>query len=397
MTKPLQVLFVFLLVVVSFHFFDARFLNKSFTNYTVFYYALVAIIISIPHIFIKRIGFVLPVQLICLSMLVSVVMAKIFWGQSLMDSIIVTVPLMLWIFFFYLLRIQISIKIVEEIILVYGVIYILLYFYQITHSQTAFFGERDILTEDRGVVRIILGGGGIFFLSSFMALNKFTTQKPGRWFWISLSILGILIPILTATKQLIGGVLIIYLFHFIKDQSFFRKLVIIASFIGMLLYVSHSDNELVKGIIESQENSFKEGKDYIRIRSGVYFLTEFSPNNINMVLGNGVPYEGISDYGKFVEILKKKVFYMSDVGIISVYIMFGILAIIAYILIWINSFTFSLPNEYYYLKYYLWFLLITSLTSYNVYSYNYLVSTVFVLYIYQTIYIEQIGMNVRQF
>ena len=384
MTKPLQVLFVFLLVVVSFHFFDARFLNKSFTNYTVFYYSLVAIIISIPHVFIKRIGFVLPVQLICLSMLVSVVMAKIFWGQSLMDSIIVTVPLMLWIFFFYLLRIQISIKIVEEIILVYGVIYILLYFYQITHSQTAFFGERDILTEDRGVVRIILGGGGIFFLSSFMALNKFTTQKPGRWFWISLSILGILIPILTATKQLIGGVLIIYLFHFIKDQSFFRKLVIIASFIGMLLYVSHSDNELVKGIIESQENSFKEGKDYIRIRSGVYFLTEFSPNNINMVLGNGVPYEGISDYGKFV-------------GIISVYIMFGILAIIAYILIWINSFTFSLPNEYYYLKYYLWFLLITSLTSYNVYSYNYLVSTVFVLYIYQTIYIEQIGMNVRQF
>ena len=397
MTKPLKVLFVFLLVVVSFRFFDARFLNKSFMNYTVFYYSLVAIIISIPHVFIKRIGFVLPVQLICLSMLVSVVMAKIFWGQSLMDSIIVTVPLMLWIFFFYLLRIQISIKIVEEIILVYGVIYILLYFYQITHSQTAFFGERDILTEDRGVVRIILGGGGIFFLSSFMALNKFTTQKPGRWFWISLSILGILIPILTATKQLIGGVLIIYLFHFIKDQSFFRKLVIIASFIGMLLYVSHSDNELVKGIIESQENSFKEGKDYIRIRSGVYFLTEFSPNNINMVLGNGVPYEGISDYGKFVETLKKKVFYMSDVGIISVYIMFGILAIIAYILIWIKSFTLSLPSEYYYLKYYLWFLLITSLTSYNVYSYNYLVSTVFVLYIYQTIYIEQIGMNVRQF
>ena len=43
-------------------------------------------------------------------------------------------------------------------------------------------------------------------------------------------------------------------------------------------------------------------------------------------------------------------------------------------------------TQEYYLKYYLWYLLITSLTWYSVYHYSYLISTVFVLYSYQVIY-----------
>src|ERR1035437_3742421 len=100
MIKHIQILFVFLLVVVSFRFFEARFLNESFTNYLVFLYALSAIALSMPYAFPKRIGFVFPIQLIVLSMIISIVMARISWGQSFMDSIIVTVPLMLWVFFF---------------------------------------------------------------------------------------------------------------------------------------------------------------------------------------------------------------------------------------------------------------------------------------------------------
>ena len=392
MIKHIQILFVFLLVVVSFRFFEARFLNESFTNYLVVLYVLSAIALSMPYAFPKRIGFVFPIQLIVLSMIISIVMARISWGQSLKETILVTVPLMLWFFFFYLLNIKIPIKIIEGIILIYGILYILLYFYQLTHNQTILFGGNEFL-EERGTVRILIGGGGFFFLSSFLCLNKLTTQKSRRWLWITLSILGIVIPFFQATRQFIAGVLIIYLIHFLKDLSFFRKSIILASFIGLLFYLSHSDNDIIKGIIEAQQKTSQEGKEYIRIQSGTYFLTEFSPDNFSRVLGNGVPYEEISEYGKFVEDLKQVGFYLSDVGIISVYTMFGILAIIAYILIWIKSLTLPLPKKYYYLKYYLWFLFITSLTSDNVYSYNYLISTVFTLYIYQILYMEHVRLN----
>ncbi len=214
MTKPFKVLFVFLLVIVSFRFFDTTFLSESFKNYFEFLFILSAIGLSMPYVFSTRIGFVLPVQLIVLSMLVSMVMANISWGQSFIDSIIATVPLMLWLFFFYLLHVKIPVKTIEGIILIYGVIYILLYFYQLAHSQTVLFGWGDEFMEDRGVIRILMAGGGIFFLSSFLALNKLTTQKRGRLLWISLSILGIVIPFLQASRQLIAGVTLIVHFPF---------------------------------------------------------------------------------------------------------------------------------------------------------------------------------------
>ena len=92
-----------------------------------------------------------------------------------------------------------------------------------------------------------------------------------------------------------------------------------------------------------------------------------------------------SRYGKYVESLYPKDLYMEDVGIIGLFTMAGILTVIGYVIIWVKSFKMKLPTEYYYVKYYLWFLLITCLTSDNVYSNYFLITTVFALYIYQTV------------
>jgi hypothetical protein len=311
-------------------------------------------------------------------------MAYLSWGQSFKDSIIVTVPMLLWMFFFYLLYAKISLNSIEKIILIYGVIYILLFFYQFTHSQTVIFGKKQEFML-RGITRILFSGGGIFFLSIFMAINKLTSKNNEKLFWVILSIFGIIIPILQVTRQYIAGVFILYLFHFIRNLSFPRKLIIITFFIGFLFYIRNSNSVIFTGLIEAQEENLQKGMDYIRIVSGTYFITEFSPHYINKLFGNGLPRGKVSNYGKFVDSLKSEGLHMSDVGIIGFYAMFGILAVIGYILIWIKSFSLALPKNYYYLKYYLWFLLLTSLTSDNIYSYDYLIATVFVLYLYHSL------------
>lgn len=386
---------MFLLVIISFRFFEARFLSIYIISYFRYFYIIVAILFSVPFVFPKRDGFVLPVQLIVLSIIISILLAYISWEQSLMLSIKATIPYLLWIFFFYLLHIKLPVKTIEKIILIYGVIYILLYFYQFTHSQTMFFGWEDNYDDSRGIVRIVLAGGGIFFLFSFMALNKLTTQKKSRALWLIFSILGIIIPIMQATRQFIVGVLIMYLFHFIKDLKFYKIVIAIVFFIGLLFYISKSNNAIIKGIIEAQKETSQQGNDYIRVLAGTYFITDFSPNNISKVLGNGVPAGLDSYYGQFVaDLTQTRKFYLADVGLIAMYAMFGVLAIFAYILIWVRSVTLPLPREYYYLKYYLWFLLVTSLTSLSVYHPHYLISTVFALYIYQTIYEKQLKLSV---
>jgi len=165
-------------------------------------------------------------------------------------------------------------------------------------------------------------------------------------------------------------------------------------FSGLLVYyITVSNNVIIRGLVETQEQTAQEGRDNLRVLSGAYFLTELSPTNINKVFGNGVPSGEDSSYSRFVDSLNQYGLYMSDVGIIAVYAMFGIIGVLGYILIWIKSFSLPLPKNYYYLKYYLWFLLVTSLTSDTIYSYNFLICTVLVIYLYQIQYLDQLELT----
>lgn len=391
--KKLQILMIILIVLISLRFFDAVFLNKRLVNYVVFLSLAGIAAISFPYFASFKKGFVLPVQLIVVSVFISIFAAVIFWEQELRETLIVTSSYFIWLFFFYLLHARISINKLERIIIGYGIIYCLLYFFQLYRSPEIFFGKSlwgDEFTVDRGITRIIFPGGGLFILAIFIAINKLTTLKNHRLFWLIIAALGLLIPVLQVTRQFIAGILFIYVIHFTAGTKPYVKALAITMASAFLIFFYYSDIELIRGIREAMEKNLTEGSDYIRVKAGAYFLTDFSPNNIARVIGNGVPDYGITRYGKFQENLTfSHNYFLSDVGIIAVYAMFGILSIIGYVLIWIKSFTIQIPREFYYVKYYLWFLLFTSLTWYSVYHYHYLTSTVFVLYIYQTLYQNQ--------
>lgn len=386
MQKNLNVLFIFLLVIISFNFFEARFLNKNLNLYFRFFYIFLAISLSVPFLFPKREGFVFPIQLMAISMMVSIFMAHFSWGQGIKDSVVATVPYMLWFFFFYLLKTKIPISTIESIILIYGIIYCLLYFYQYTHPGNPLFGSQEEFKEDRGVIRIIFPGGGIFYLCVFMAINKLTTRTKNLWLWFAVSFVGLVFCILQVTRQSIFALLLIYFYHFTKVLSLGQRIMLVG-FIAILFFlIKYSDNPLVRGLAQAQKSAMQEGKQNIRFVAATYFITDFSPNVVTRILGNGVPYAEATSYALYVVSLQGQGFYLADVGIVAMYVMFGILSVIAYLLIWYKGFTASVPKEYYYLKYYLLYLLITSVTSNYVYDLQYLIATVFVLYIYQRVY-----------
>lgn len=392
MIKRLRIIFVFLMVLIAFRFFDARFLNKHGINMIVYLFYAAAFILSLFHFSLKREGFVLPVQLIVISIITSIFMANQFWGQNIKNTLIVTIPFMTWIFFFYLLYIKISIGTIEKIILMYGVFYIILYFFQLAHPDTVLFGksvggwdQTDFSTNRGDIARIIFPGGGVFFLVVFMAINKLSSTARKKWMWITIAALGLIIPVLQVTRQFIFGVFVIYLYHFTKKLPVYKRVLFLVFSIGISIYLLNLNNSLVEGLTNVTEANLNKGSDYIRVRAGEFFLADFSPTVTNKVLGNGAPYS-FSTYGQFISYLQRAYgYYRSDVGIIGMYAMFGILSVIGCIIIWVKSFTIPLPEEYSYLKYYLWFLLITSLTWYSVYQYNFLITTVFVLYLYHTI------------
>ncbi|MDN3686554.1 hypothetical protein [Cyclobacterium jeungdonense] len=393
MKEKLLIVYIFLLVIISLNFFDATFINQKIVNYLGFFVVMGTVLVSSIYMFDRKAGFVIPVQMISLSIIFSMVMALFSWGQGFKDSLLETSQYMLWPLFFLLLHLKIPIRTLEKIILAYGVLYVLLYFFQYANAHTVLFGKPisgEEFSEQRGAIRIIFPGAGIFILSIFIAITKITQNDRYKWLYIGLAILGLIIPVMQVTRQFIAGVFLIYFYHFFKSQSLLKKSLILGAFAGGMLVLVNSDIPMIKGVIEVQQRDIKLGKDYIRVQAGEYFLTDFSPNILSQIFGNGAPNWGISSYGKFMERLSNThEYFLSDVGIIAVYAMFGVFAIAGFGLMWYKSFVLTVPKKHQYVKYYLWYLLFTSLTWYSVYHYHYVIATIFALYIYHRSSMEQ--------
>ncbi|MBN1820843.1 MAG: hypothetical protein JXR31_03040 [Prolixibacteraceae bacterium] len=390
MKRHIQILFIFILIAASFNFFEATFLPENVGRYAQFFFGLIAIAVSIPFVFIKWEGFIFPVLLLIVSMAISILTTYLSWNQGFVDSIKATVPFMLWIFVFYMLKAQIRIKTVENIALVYTGIYFVLYIFQLLNSGKVYFGVHESFAVDRGIVRIIFPGSGIFFLGVFIALNRLTLKNTNKLIWAPIALIGLLVPVLQVTRQLIATILFIYLLHITRKLDYVKKAVIVFTFLAVIVFVSTSNLSIIKGLKGVQEETVSQGSEYIRVKMAKYYLTEFSPDMITRILGNGFPYGDKTDYGKaHYNLAYTKDYYLTDVGIVAVYILFGIFAIAAYLMIWYKSFRYKVPENYLYLKYYIWFLLFTCLTSDNMFSYNYLIATVFAIYIFQRIYIRE--------
>jgi hypothetical protein len=323
--------------------------------------------------------------MIGVSIVFSILMAYVSWGQGLSYAVSV-VPYSLWFVFFYLLHKEYPIESIEKIVLIYGILYIILYIFQFINSDAVYFGFRETFKEDRGIIRIDFPGGGIFFLSYFICLIKSSTASRGRPIFLLFVLVGVAVTVLQVTRQSIALILIISLFHFIRKASIPRKIAILASFSALLFYFFTADNPISQGLIEKQNETLSEGDEYIRILAADYFISDFSPNAISRIFGNGFP-NNTSEYGKYtIHLADSYGFYLSDLGLIGFYVLFGLAPLIAYLIIFIKSFTIKVPEQYYYIKYYMFFILGTCLTSDYAYSINYLFTNIFVLYCFQMIH-----------
>ncbi len=254
------------------------------------------------------------------------------------------------------------------------------------------FGWVEEFDNRRGIVRIVFPGGGLFYFSLFLSLSKLSTTRSHRYYWLSFLFLGLAVVIMQITTQIIFAVAIILSFHFLKDKKWNQIIPRMLGIISLVLLLLSTENVLSNGLAAANEEHSKDGENNIRILSGTYFLTEFSPTQLSRIFGNGTSYGNSSSYGKTVTNLQHNLhFYLADVGLIAVYTLYGVTAVFGYILIWIKSFTIPLPKKYYYLKYYLWLLLITCLTSDYIYNYDFLITNVLVLYCYHIAYLSELN------
>jgi hypothetical protein len=390
MSKTIKAILLFLIILVALRFFSIRVAGDLIGIKLPTAIMFLLTTFSLQYFFKFNKGFVVAIQLLSFAYLFSILISLLIWDQSIVDSIRSTATLAVFPLFFLFLQFDLKIKTIEQVILIFGFVYFALNSYQLLFPQQAYFGyalgatEGEYANDSRGIVRIIFPGAGVFWLAVFIAISKITATAKAKWYYISLTLMGLIVPILQVTRQLVAFIVVIYTFHFGTQLSLAKKILFIAFFIGTSIYVLSLDLPFIKALEETTRRDTELGSDYIRVIAGKHYLFEFSDNPITQIFGNGFP-NAKSSYGYATMKLETEGIWLEDVGIIGLYSQAGLLAVIGWFIIFYKSFTVKLPKEYYYCKYYLWMILATSLTSGSIYNIHFAVTHVIVIYVFHVI------------
>ncbi|MCD6579627.1 hypothetical protein J7L48_09115 [bacterium] len=193
-------------------------------------------------------------------------------------------------------------------------------------------------------------------------------------------IITLVFIIMTLTRTLIAISFIFSVLFILRKSSNLKKILSVVVIIISIYFISQMS--FVRIMMRETEKQTAHWENDIRVRSADYFLHHFSPTTVAKIFGNGQPYQN-THYDYFVgQILGKRYGYFTDdIGYIGIYVTFGILAIIALFLVFYRMVKIKLPDEYEYIRYFMYFIFITSIIIGVAISPDYIPSIVFAIYI----------------
>jgi hypothetical protein len=370
--------------ILIFCFSSVRFFIPAFIPVSLLYYAYYALFLVAFLLVILRYRdsdynvFVTPMLLLLIAIIISCFSANISWSQSLINSFKTPAFYLSYILFFLLIIWKMRVPDIEKIIIILGVIYIIVFAIEYYSYPKVIFGENiEKVTDERGFERIMLGGEGFLFLFSFYTLNKYLLKRNSRW--LIIYIITLISIIMTLTRTLIAVSFILSTLYILRKSNYLNKIMAVF-FIICFIYLFTKMN-FYNLLLEQTVTETQNINDNIRIKSALFYLIDFSPNNFARVFGNGIPYEG-SSFSRYSYFLENELgFYQTDIGYIGLYSKFGLLAILAYIVFIYRTVKISIPDDYLYCKYFLYFVFIISIIINAPFSPSFIPSVVLAAYI----------------
>ncbi len=304
------------------------------------------------------------VRNVIITIIISMIMAYLVWGQSLLLSYRTTAKWLALIYFFVLLYVKPDIKFIQKIIWFFCIFYVVLWIYQMIKWPEIIFTQR--LEEEGRGLRLFIPGQGFLYLGFFYAIAKFKETTRIVWALIFSALFVVVILLLTRQRIIFSFLIaLFYLLHNNKRAYLWFGLAILLSFYVGKSIIVEKDSSIGKLIALSEDDATaqKEGDENIRITEYRYFITQYSPNILTDILGNGVTHSE-SAYGKMDEQLQKsKSIYSSDVGYAEIFIRFGCLGLLLYIIMFYRIIKQNVPQEFMYAKLFMIYVMFNLIAS----------------------------------
>jgi hypothetical protein len=359
---------IVILILFSIHFWGFSQFPPKFNNFT---NAISLLVMGISFVRIwQRDGlqFNYAIFLFLVGLFINIISAYINQGQGLLDTFLSMGPVYFFIlFYFFLHYLKVDQKFLENIIIVFAVLYSIFYIIQIIAYPLIIF-KSPVVALDRGTMRLRIEGNGFLMLAYFLLLNRFILNR--RIIYLLLAIVFFIIMLiggfrtLTLAAFLLSGLMFVKLIKF--SFTNYILLALIALAVVGLFHFQPTAKILNSMIVDSIEEK-AQGKENIRFKELIFYFNVYPQNSSVFIMGGGLPGSKGS-YSRSMEILGTSYdFYWTDLGLIGFYIVVGAIALLG--LLWYSIkavFIKSSPNNIY-LNFYFAYLLLVSFTTMEIY------------------------------
>jgi hypothetical protein len=267
--------------------------------------------------------------------------------------------------FFCLIVLSVSKEYLIKVIVVFAFIYMFVFTLQLILFPTAIvpLGHTDKF--DRGFLRLRLEGVGFITLTAFYALNTFLITK--RKVFIALYLLCFIFVFILGFRTLLATFLLssFLLAFFFERHLFKRFLSVIYTLLIILIFIQFEIvQNFIIAMVDKTNEQVGQGDEYIRLMTFDFLFNKVNVNLGSLFFGNGMPFDGTS-YGNLVlgYGARDNGFIAGDLGLIGLVFNYGILSILAFLNIYRIAIFKKLPREYLYLNIFFFYLVISSITS----------------------------------
>lgn len=273
--------------------------------------------------------------------------------------------------YFVFRRINLPIRHIENSIYILSAIFTVCYLIQFFNPTVPLFISSEAVEQMSAVdeqVRFRFIGQAIISLGCFYSLNKYFATKKVKY--VILTSFALLCIILFGFRTLLAAFIIATIILSWKYYRFSKALFIrlfVVAILAIIVFSTEWGATVLNNMMERNESSNLANTDYIRVISFNYHTTEYFKSPVEFILGSGNPVilagEGASAYGKEVQDLQDTGFIYQDWGVIGYSWIRGIIPVLCVGWYCIKALTIAVPKEYYYIGVWMFFLLIGSITT----------------------------------
>ncbi|RXK87351.1 hypothetical protein [Filimonas effusa] len=326
--------------------------------------------------YLKRFFLDKLVWLFLACMLVSAIAASIYWDQSFYTSLIGYKYFYAYFIYLIMAKAFMSKEDADKIIKFFFFATLIVFLINRITFPNSLFAWRS--EERREGITLFFFGHGFTALGGFYFLDKFFRErKIINLVWYILAFVCLFL--LTRSRMnlvglLLGGGVILYYSQF-RWKKIFTAFLLIATAI-LLTY----SEKIINVVVSETSEQFSKADEDVRSQAHAYFLSEFQPDFVTYLSGNGYPY-GNSPLQKVLSNASFYGFYPADLGFTGLLTYFGIFAVLVWMLMFFQVFFRSRGKDVLFLKAYFLMLLSTCITGYSVFDPGYMPATAIALFL----------------